>query len=87
MQDQGIREPPCSLEATEQRLLWLLQRPIRCRPWHTQELAREIGDPPTGPGSRSPACTPRASRTSTAGFAHATRAAVRFRDLSFHEAE
>jgi hypothetical protein len=45
MQDQGIPEPLCPLDAVEQRLLWLLLRPARCGPWHAQELARKLGAP------------------------------------------
>jgi hypothetical protein len=81
MQDQSIREPPCSLEETEQQLLWLLLRPIRCGPWHVQELARELGDAAQAGLALA--------GLHAAGLAHlhseqayATRAAVRFYDLT-----
>jgi hypothetical protein len=80
MQDQIIREPPCSLEATEQQVLWLLLRPTR-GPWHAQELAREIGDPEqTGLALAGLHASGLAHLHGE--FAHATRAAVRFYELT-----
>ncbi len=80
MQDQSICEPSCSLEATEQQLLWLLLRPARCGPWHTHELAREIGDPDQT--SVALAGLHASGLAHINGeFVHATRAAVRFHAL------
>jgi hypothetical protein len=81
MQDQSIREPPCSLEVTERRLLLLLLRPIRCGPWHMQELAREIGDPEQA-GLALAGLHACGLAHLHGEFAHATRAAVRFYDLT-----
>ncbi len=81
MQDQTIPELPCVLEETEQWLLWLLLRPIRCGPWHVQELALEIGDP--GQTGLALAGLHASGLAHLNGeFAHATRAAVRFYDLT-----
>jgi hypothetical protein len=80
MQDQSIREPPCSLEAAEQQLLWLLLRPARCGPWHTHELALQVGD--AEQTSVALAGLHASGLAHVNGFAHATSAAVRFHDLT-----
>ncbi len=81
MQDQIICERPRSLEEAEQWLLWLLLRPSRCGPWHTTELARELGD-----GEQAALALAGLHAAGLAHvngeFAHATRAAVRFYDLT-----
>jgi hypothetical protein len=81
MQDQSICEQPRSLEQAEEELLWLLLRPARCGPWHVQELARELGDPEQA--ALALAGLHAAGLAHMNGeFAHATRAAVRFHDLT-----
>jgi hypothetical protein len=81
MQDQSTREPPCPLEATEERLLWLLLRPIRCGPWHVHELVLQIGDPERT-GLALAGLHADGLAHINGEFAHATRAAVRFHDLT-----
>ena len=81
MQDQSIREPPRSLEQVEEQLLWLLLRPTRCGPWHTRELALQIGDPEQSALALAGLHADGLAHVS-GEFAHATRAAVRFHDLT-----
>jgi hypothetical protein len=81
MQDQSICEPSRSLEQAEQWLLWLLLRPIRCGPWHAKELARELGDPEQA--ALALAGLHASGLAHLHGeFAYATRAAVRFYELT-----
>ncbi len=81
MQDQIIRERPRSPEAAEQWLLWLLLGPLRCGPWHVQELARELGDAEQAALALSGLHAAGLAHVN-GEFAHATRAAVRFYDLT-----
>ncbi len=81
MQDQSICEPPRSLERTEEELLWLLLRPTRCGPWHTRELALQLGDPEQA-GLALAGLHAAGLAHINGEFAHATHTAVRFHDLT-----
>jgi hypothetical protein len=81
MQDQSIREPPRSLEQAEAELFWLLLRPARCGPWHVRELALQLGDPEQSALALAGLHADGLAHLS-GEFAHATRAAVRFHDLT-----
>jgi hypothetical protein len=81
MQDQTTREPPRSLERIEEELLWLLLRPTRCGPWHTWELALQIGDPEQSALALAGLHADGLVHIS-GEFAHATHAAGRFYDLT-----
>lgn len=81
MQDQTTREPSRTLKRTEEELLWVLLHPTRCGPWHTRELALQIGDPEQT-GLALAGLHAGGLAHVSGEFAHATHAAVRFYDLT-----
>jgi hypothetical protein len=81
MQDETMPDPGRGLDEAEQAILCLLLGPSPAGLWSAEEIAREIGDPHKAQiALASLHAAGLAHRLG--GFAFATRAATRFRQLA-----
>ena len=81
MQDESTLPAPCALVESERDLLWLLLEPCSHGPWHTAEIALQVGDPELTMLALAGLHASGLVHLHGA-FVHATRAALRCHELT-----